>query len=169
MMDIAQATHLDVEARPGYWEDAKVNGVEEDNDAPTIFGVSGDTWRIRINIAEGRIEGWPKNMEAEIHYKVCDDGEYWLSNADGQRVAKWRDYYVPGEYLCHGDNGYGDYIIMNVSGMGFINNYMTPALDYECWEVLPPVSAKAMSASGQDQNGLGAQPASAVRQDLPKE
>lgn len=29
--------------------------------------------------------------------------------------------------------------------------------------------AKAMSASGQDQNGLGAQPASAVRQDLPKE
>ena len=55
MMDIAQATHLDVEAGVRYWEDASVNGVDEDNDAPTIFGVNGDTWRIRINIAEGRL------------------------------------------------------------------------------------------------------------------
>ncbi len=59
MMDIAQATHLDVEAGVRYWEDASVNGVDEDNDAPTIFGVNGDTWRIRINIAEGRINSKP--------------------------------------------------------------------------------------------------------------
>lgn len=121
MFDISKATHIDVEAGVRYWEDASVNGVDENDDAPTIFGADGDTWRVRINIAEGRIEGWPEDMKASIHYKVCDAGEYWLSNPDGQRVAKWRGYYVPGEYLCHGDEGYGDYIIMNVSGMGFIN------------------------------------------------
>lgn len=136
MMDIAQATHLDVEAGVRYWEDASVNGVDEDNDAPTIFGVNGDTWRIRINIAEGRIEGWPENMEADIHYKVCDAGEYWLSSADGQRVAKWRGYYVPGDYLCHGGTGYGDYIIMKVKGGGFIEQYEEPDFDYEQWLVL---------------------------------
>lgn len=137
MTDISKATHIDVEAGVRYWEDASVNGVDENDDSPTIFGADGDTWRVRININEGRIEGWPTDMEAEIHYKVCDEGEYWLSNADGKRVAKWRGHYVPSDYLCHGDEGYGDYIIMKVSGGGFINEYAAPELDYESWNVEP--------------------------------
>lgn len=137
MHDISKATHLDVEAGVRYWEDATVNGAEEDDDDPTIYGAhQRSEWRVRINLAEGRIEGWPADMAASIHYKVCDEGEYWLSDADGKRLAKWRDYYVPSEYLCHGGAGYGDYIVLDVEPGGLIKGYEKPALDYESWEVL---------------------------------
>ena len=137
MHDISKATHIDVEAGVRYWEDASVNNIDEDNDNPSIFGADKGTWRVRINIDLGRIENWPEGMIANIHYKVCDDGEYWLSNAGEKRIAKWRGCYVPGEYLCHGDGGYGDYIIMKVGGDGFIADYQLPELDYEQWSVLP--------------------------------
>ena len=138
MADIANATHLEVEAGVRYWEDATVNGVEEDDHAPTIYGADGNTWRVRIDLHNGRIENWPEGMEASVYYKVCDDGEYWLTDASGQRVAKWRGCYVPNEYLCHGAEGFGDYIIMEIAGDGGIAEYTQPELDYEQWEVLAP-------------------------------
>ena len=138
MRDIAKATHLEVEAGVRYWEDATVNGVDAQDDLPLIFGAEGDTWRIRINLNEGRIEGWPEGMEASVHYKVCDEGEYWLTDADGKRIAKWRGYYVPDEYLCPGTDGYGDYIIMGIAGDGGIAEFTKPEIDYEQWEVLIP-------------------------------
>src|SRR3546814_10718188 len=59
-----------------------------------IFGrdrsKAGNLWRVRINLAEGRIEGWPADMQAEIHYKVCDAGLYWLTDQDGRRIARWK-------------------------------------------------------------------------------
>ena len=127
-----QATHLDVEAEVRYWEDAKVNGVE-DSDGTLIPGRDGDLWKVRINLADGRIEGWPDDITAKIHYKVCDAGEYWLSRPDGRRVAKWKGDYVPSPFLCHGDNGYGDYIIMTVAGGGAILNYRQPDIDEDRW------------------------------------
>lgn len=138
MSAISKATHIEVEAGVRYWEDATVNGVQAADDLPLIFGADGDTWRVRIDIGQGKIEGWPLGMEASVHYKVCDAGEYWLTDADGKRVAKWRGYYVPDNYLCHGDEGFGDYIIMEIAGDGSIAEYTQPELDYEQWEVLQP-------------------------------
>jgi hypothetical protein len=131
---IEAATHIEVDAEVRYWEDATVNGVK-DSDGSLIPGRDGNLWKVRINLAEGRIEGWPEGTVASIHYKVCDQGIYWLADAAGQRVAKWGGYYVPNSFLCHGDdsNGYGDYIIMKVGADGVIAEYRQPAVDPARW------------------------------------
>ena len=134
-----QATHIDVEADVRYWEDAKVNGVT-DGDGSLIPGREGDIWKIRMNLAEGRLENWPAGIVADIYYKVCDQGDYWLSDAAGERIAKWRGYYVPDDFLCHGDRGYGDYIIMKVNAGGVIDGYTRPAICAEGWVSVPPQS-----------------------------
>jgi hypothetical protein len=134
MSALAAATHIDVEAGVRYWEDAAVNGVQEDDDAPTIFGAEGNTWKVRVRLADGRIEGWPEGMAASIHYKVCDEGEYWLSDDSGARVAKWKGYYVPNDFLCHGEEGFGDYIIMEVGPDGIIAGYEVPIIEPERWK-----------------------------------
>jgi hypothetical protein len=128
------ATHIEVDANVRYWEDASVNGVT-DEDGSLIPGRQGDAWQVRIELATGRVENWPAGTTANIHYKVCDEGQYWLTDAAGNRVAKSRGHYVPDEFLCHGDNGYGDYIIMTVGGDGVIEQYRQPAIEPERWEV----------------------------------
>ena len=113
-MDLMTATHIDVDAHVRYWEDGNVNGIAEDDDAPTMPGAHGQAWKARIELETGKVEGWPAGTEASIHYKVCDEGQYWLSDDQGERIAKWAGYYVPDDFLCHGGDGYGDYIILNV-------------------------------------------------------
>lgn len=126
-------THLDVEAEPRYWDDCSLNGVIDDQDNPKVFGHENGVWKIRINLMEGRIEGWPADVEANIHYKVCDAGEYWLSGADGTRLYKFRGSYVPSTFLCYGSNGFGDYIIMKVLAGGEIVDFHQPHYDPEAW------------------------------------
>ena len=62
------ATHIEVEAEVRYWEDAAVNGVV-DADGSLIPGRAGDLWKVRIDLAAGRIEAWPEGTEARIHYR----------------------------------------------------------------------------------------------------
>lgn len=131
--ELEHATHIEVEAGVRYWEDASVNGVEDD-DGTLIHGREGDLWKVRIELLDGIIEGWPEGMEADIHYKVCDAGEYWLTDANGKRLAKWKGHYVPDAFLCHGSEGFGDYIIMSVAIGGGIVGYSMPAIDPERWE-----------------------------------
>ncbi len=128
------ATHIHVEAEPRYWEDASVNGANEDDDAPTIPLREGKLWVPRIRLADGKIEGWPEGTTANVHYKVCDQGEYWLADEAGERIAKWRGYYVPDEFLCHGDDGFGDYIILTICADGVIQNWTTPEISDQDWK-----------------------------------
>lgn len=132
---VEQATHIEVEAEVRYWEDAAINGVE-DTDGTLIFGRDGDLWKVRIELLDGIVEGWPEGMEADIHYKVCDAGEYWLTDDSGKRVAKWKGHYVPDDFLCHGNEGFGDYIIMSVAIGGGIVGYQKPTIDPERWAIL---------------------------------
>ena len=134
---LTAATHIEVDAEVRYWEDAEVNGVE-DGDGSRIYGRDGDSWKIKIDLASGRIEGWPEGMTASIHYKVCDQGLYWLTDATGERLAKWKSYYVPDDFLCHGDRGFGDYIIFSVTPDGMIAGYERPAVAPDEWQPLPP-------------------------------
>lgn len=127
-----EVTHIETEAGVRYWEDATVNGVQDD-DGTLIYGRKGDAWCVHIRLSDGYVEGWPNGTEASLHYKVCDDGRYWLTNAERLRVA-YQEGYVPGDFLCHGSNGYGDYIILDIGGDGFIKGYAKPAIDDEDWE-----------------------------------
>lgn len=122
--------YLIVDAGVRYFEDAEINGVSDDDGTLTPFVVDG-RWKPVIDIEAGTVVDWPEGMTASIHFKVCDDGEYWLSSDGKDKIQKWADYYVPNDFLCHGDNGYGDYIILNVSGDGKIEKYRKPEIDLD--------------------------------------
>jgi hypothetical protein len=119
-----------VSAEVRYWEDATVNGVE-DVDGTLIPFRSGDVWKPIIELATGHVVDWPQGTTADIHYKVCDAGEYWLEDAHGKRLT-YKDYYVPDKLLCMGDTGYGDYIILKINAAGIIENWKPELID-ENW------------------------------------
>ena len=119
------AVYLEVSAEVRYWDDATINGVE-DTQGTLIPFREGDLWRPVIDLDAGRVLDWPDGVVADIHYKVCDAGEYWLLNAQRERIAKWGGSYVPDAFLCHGDTGYGDYIILVIDAQGIIQNYQRP-------------------------------------------
>ena len=76
---------------------------------------------------------WPITLSTEFCFdaqpKVCDQGEYWLLDSERKRVAKWGGDYVPDDFLCHGDRGYGDYIIFKVGADGVIAKWRAPEVE----------------------------------------
>lgn len=115
-----EVTKLVVKAKVRYWEDTDVNGVEDD-DGTLIPFRDGDNWCPVIDIDTGSIDNWPVGTTAFIHYKVCDCGIYQLTNSEG-KIIKEIDGYVP-KIMCPEENGYCDYIIMNVDENGKINKW----------------------------------------------
>lgn len=125
--------YIEVSAAVRYWDDAEVNGSPDTESGDLIPCRDGDRWSPLIRLEDGRIEDWPLGTTASIHYKVCDQGEYWLCDSPGSRVAKWRGDYVPDDFLCHGDTGYGDYIIFDVGPDGVISDWRIPVIDAGEW------------------------------------
>lgn len=126
--------YLIVSAAVRYWEDATVNGIKDELGALIPFR-NGNLWCPIIDLNAGTILNWPRETTAKIHYKVCDEGEYWIltisePDSDGNRTESWfkyADWYVPDCFLCHGrDRGFGDYIIMDVNGDGAIQDFAIP-------------------------------------------
>lgn len=111
-----------LQARCGvrYWEDATVNGVA-DEDGSRIPCREGGLWAPLIDLENGKIENWTQGVIADIHYKVCDEGIYSLLNDQREEVITIDDY-VP-SIMCPKDNGYGDYVIMDVDANGVIQNW----------------------------------------------
>lgn len=126
-----QATYLEVSAGVRYWDDAKINDTE-DTDGTLIPFRKGENWAPVIRLADGMVMDWPQGTTADVHFKVCDAGEYWLLDAGRKRVAKWAGHYVPDDFLCPGDNGYGDYIILKISVDGLIEKWRTPDVCMVC-------------------------------------
>lgn len=124
---MSEEVYIKVKAGVRYWEDATINGVEDTEGTLTPFR-EGDMWCPVIRLADGQVMGWPQGTAADIHFKVCDDGEYWLMNEDKQLTAKWGGYYVPDDFLCPTSNGYGDYIIMNINSDGVIEGWKRPPI-----------------------------------------
>lgn len=76
-----------------YWEDSTVNGVEDEK-GDLIPCRDGEYWCPEIDIETGQIRNWKTGTVADIHYKVYDDGEYWIVDAEGKTVLK-KEGYVP--------------------------------------------------------------------------
>lgn len=113
--------HLKVE--PRYWEDATVDGVD-DEEGTLIPCRNGDLWCPLIDIETGEIINWSKGTTANIHYKVCDAGSYYLQDENNNIILSIEDDYVPNKLI---PGQYGDYIVMNVDGDGKIKEWKTPA------------------------------------------
>ena len=117
-----EVNFIDLKVKCGarYWEDATVNGVE-DTDGNLIPLREGDYWCPTINLETGMIKNWPKGTIADVHYKCCDDGDYWLIADDGFELKK-PDYYVP-SILDLTKEGFGDYVILKINENGKIANW----------------------------------------------
>lgn len=122
------ANALRVEAGVRYWEDAEVNGAEDEDGRLIPFRV-GDAWCPTIDIDTGAVQQWPQGTVAKIHYKVCDDGVYTLLDDAGEELAR-KEGYVPG-IMSPGGDGYGDYIIMTIDEAGKIVNWRADLSDFE--------------------------------------
>jgi hypothetical protein len=112
---------LHVKAGVRYWEDATVNDVEDVN-GDLIPCRDGNLWCPVIDIDSGQITNWTKGVVADIHYKVCDAGSYYLKDSEGNTLLSIDNDYVP-SILCPSENGYGDYIIMTVNADGMIQDW----------------------------------------------
>ena len=126
------AKFLFVRADVRYWDDAKVNGVE-DSEGKLIPCRVGDTWSPVIRLDDGQVMEWPTGTSADIHYKVCDAGQYLLANENKEEIAIRNGYYVPDDLLSIGSNGYGDYIILNIDADGKIKDWKKIELDPNDW------------------------------------
>ena len=125
-----------------YWEDGEING---EDDIPYEEQEKGATprmplavkdenarhsdelyrWRVKIDLETGNLVGWPQGVTARVHYKVCDDGTYWLEDAEGNRIHEIDDY-VPKVFdFC--DDSDGDYIIFNIDENGHIVQWYSEA------------------------------------------
>lgn len=87
-------------------------------------------WNLIIDIDTGKVENWPKDYCISTWFKVCDDGLYQIVDKDGDVI--WdsigtENYYVP-EFLEIGDNGYGDYIYIDIDGNGYIKDWIGEAI-----------------------------------------
>lgn len=116
-----------VVAHVRYWEDGEIDGVDDDPGnpkMPCVAGVFCDSekwyWCPIIDVETGQIMNWEKGLEASIHYKVCD--ECGLTIMKGDNVLYDDEDYVP-EFLCPKEEGYGDYIIMDIDKEGYIKDW----------------------------------------------
>lgn len=117
---LVEVATLHVDAGVRYWEDTTVDGVDDEK-GNLIPCREGDRWKPIIDLETGKIINWKKGITADIHYKVCDDGEYGIVDAEGN-IIKTIEGYVP-NIMCPKDEGYGDYIIMDVDENGFIADW----------------------------------------------
>ena len=89
-----------------------------------------DYWNLVIDVNTGQVENWPKGLCLSTHFKVCDDGLYQILDTEKNVIwdsIKTKYYYVP-YFLAIEDEGYGDYIYININGDGYINNWRECAI-----------------------------------------
>ena len=128
------AQYIEIVASVFSWEDAIIYGLDDvEGKVPCR---NKDQWEAVIDLATGRVLDWPDCIEADINFKVCDEGHYWLLNESKIRVAKWNGYYVPNDILCIGDNGFGDYIILKIGKNGMVVDWKKPVLHAEEWDLI---------------------------------
>lgn len=113
------ARFLDVDAGVRYWEDAHCISHPE-HKGEDIPGRDGKRWKVRIDLSNGHITPFTPNTVWSVHFKVCDDGSYWLVNEDGERVASREGEHVPD---IIGEDG--DYIVLGIID-GVITDWHPP-------------------------------------------
>lgn len=82
-------------------------------------------WCPVIDVNEGKVLDWTPGFVLRTHFKVCDQGIYVYSNYDESQQIVSIDcdlYYVP-NWLEDFDDGYGDYMYIQINGDGTIENW----------------------------------------------
>lgn len=120
---------MQVNAKPSYWEDSYINGQSDTEGGDNVPCKQGEMWRPKIHIDSGHIVNWKTGIKASIHYKVCDLCGWELLDIEGETVLYEKDGYVPNT-LSPKENGYGDYIIMDIDENGNIQDWKFDITDF---------------------------------------
>ena len=79
-----------------------------------------------IDLETGKVVNWTNNVLLETHFKVCDEGEYSFLDKSFNEVINITDeydqYYVP-DFLSLEDEGYGDYVYIDIMKDGTIKHF----------------------------------------------
>lgn len=116
----------EVEAR--YWEDATVNGVEDTN-GDLIPCKEGDLWKPLIELETGKIVNWEIGKTANVHYKSCDCNTFKLLDRTKLVIKEIEGYVI--DMMSPAENGYGDYVIMNIDANGIIDAFEPNFAEFE--------------------------------------
>lgn len=114
---MAKVRYLEIEAGVRFWKNAIVDGVE-DVDGDLIPCRQGDLWCIIIDVTNGKIINWEKGIEAEVNYKVCDNGTYRLYDSKNRLLVERSEIYVP-SFLSNN----GDYLNLAIDSTGEIEGW----------------------------------------------
>ena len=87
-------------------------------------------WCPEIDLKTGKILNWEEGKEADIHFKVCDQCSWSILGNEGEEVVSVENKYVPSS-LSPKENGYGDYIIMEIDKYGQIKNWKVELSDFQ--------------------------------------
>jgi len=91
----------------------------EEEDIPSNFpGRNGDVLTMTFDVQTGEILDFPKETEADIYMKVCDEGTYTLLDGDRKEIKKITNDYVPNGIV---PGEFGDYVALKIKD-GFITN-----------------------------------------------
>lgn len=124
VVEKVHARYLKVSCEPRGWS-VTVNGESYNDDNPGVDIPCRfyDLWTPLIDIDTGQIINWRSGTTMSVYLKVCDAGAYTLLPEDCKTVlGKVSEQYVPG-FLSPKDNGYGDYIIMDINEEGYIDGW----------------------------------------------
>jgi hypothetical protein len=114
-----------------YWEDTEVDGVfdTEDGDNIPCKSEDGEYWCPIIELETGVITNWEKGKTASVHYKSCDDNSFYLVDGNDKTVAMRKGYVI--NMMCTAEDGYGDYVIMDIDADGKIENWKADLTPFE--------------------------------------
>ena len=87
---------------------------------------TNDYLELIIDLNEGKILNWTDGFCLKTSYKVCDDGKYvflYENEKEAVNITKqYNQHYVP-VFLSLEDEGYGDYVYLNINGDGTIEHF----------------------------------------------
>jgi len=111
---------------PRRWETSQVNGVEDNDSDPKMPCIEEDKqcrlhWNPIINLDNGQIVNWQKGTTASVHYKSVDNNQIDIKDRNTNTIKEYEGY-VP-SFLCPEEDGWGDYVIMEIDENGFIQDF----------------------------------------------
>ena len=104
------------------WEDATVNGIEDTEQGDNIPCKEDEYWNIKIDVDSGVIQDWDNTKEANIHYKSADDNQFEFLDENEEQIATY-DGYVPDFLECTEEQGFGNYVLLEIENSGKIKNW----------------------------------------------
>jgi hypothetical protein len=86
-------------------------------------------WCPIIDVDEGIITNWDINESVYVFLKVCDEFECTVKDASDAIVASYNGYVL--NFMAITDEGYGDYIYLDVNEDGYIENWSFDEYDFK--------------------------------------